>query len=193
MQRLIDPNVGINNAASKTPRTTVLPVFLCPSDDRIGVFTATGTTTDVAHANYVGVFGTNELAADPSGGNGTFFRNSRVRFADIADGTSNTFIVGERSSDIALATWAGAVPGAVVPLKRDPTQTEDAPFLVLGHGDHSPNSPTSHIDDFYSRHAQGINCLFADGSVHSMANSVNLSVWYAIQTRAGGEVFTADW
>jgi prepilin-type N-terminal cleavage/methylation domain-containing protein/prepilin-type processing-associated H-X9-DG protein len=186
--RQINLSVQITAPAHAAPRTQALKVFLCPSDIELGTFAVTNTSVSVAHANYVGVFGTNEMEDNPSAGNGTFFRNSRVRFGDITDGLSNTYVVGERSSDIALATWTGAIPGALVPLRRDPTEQEPHFLLVLGRGDHAPNSPDSHIDDFYSRHSQGLNCLFGDGSVHSVSNSVNLNVWYAIQTRNGGEV-----
>jgi prepilin-type processing-associated H-X9-DG protein len=141
----------------------------------------------VAHGNYVGVFGTNEMEDEPDAGNGAFFRNSRVRIADVTDGLSNTFVVGERSSDIALATWTGAVTGAIVPLTRNPSDYEGAPLLVLGRGDHQPNSPSAHIDDFYSRHPLGVNCLFGDGSVHSINNAIKGAVWRAVQTRAGDE------
>jgi prepilin-type N-terminal cleavage/methylation domain-containing protein/prepilin-type processing-associated H-X9-DG protein len=185
----------INLAApiGSTPvRTQSLKVFLCPSDTEIGTFTTAGVPVTVAHANYVGVFGTNEIEDNPSAGNGTFFRNSKVKFGDITDGLSNTYVVGERSSDIALATWTGAIPGAEVPLRSDPSEAEGHFLLVLGRGDHQPNAPESHIDDFYSRHAQGLNCLFADGSVHSISNGVNPQVWYGIQTRNGGEVFNLD-
>jgi prepilin-type N-terminal cleavage/methylation domain-containing protein/prepilin-type processing-associated H-X9-DG protein len=193
VRRLIDTNVAIGASAHAVPRTQVLPVFLCPSDEKIGTFTTATVPVTVAHGNYVGVFGTNEMEDNPGAGNGTFFRNSRVRFGDVTDGLSNTYVVGERSSDIALATWAGAIPGAEVPLRRDPTEVEGHFLLVLGRGDHQPNAPESHIDDFYSRHTQGLNCLFADGSVHSVGNGVNPVVWAAIQTRAGGEVIQADW
>ena len=130
---------------------------------------------------------------DPGAGNGAFFRNRGVRFGDIADGLSTTFVVGERSSDIALATWVGAPPGAEVPLRKDPSEVEGHFLLVLGRGDHLPNSPSAHIDDFYSRHTQGVNCLFGDGSVHSIGNGVSPGVWSGIQTRAGGEAVTAEW
>jgi prepilin-type N-terminal cleavage/methylation domain-containing protein/prepilin-type processing-associated H-X9-DG protein len=174
-------------------RTQSLKVFLCPSDSIIGVFSTAGVPINLAHANYVGVFGTNDLEDQIGRGNGTFFRNSRVRWADITDGLSNTYVIGERSSDIAWATWVGAPPGAEVPYRRDPSQFEHHPVLVLGRGDHEPNSPSAHIEDFYSRHPVGLNCLFADGSVHSINNAIALSVWYAIQTRNGGEVFAPDW
>jgi prepilin-type N-terminal cleavage/methylation domain-containing protein/prepilin-type processing-associated H-X9-DG protein len=189
----INRTVAIGHANHATARTQVLPVFLCPSDERIGTFTTATVPVEVAHANYVGVFGTNEIEDGPSLGNGMLFRNSKVRVADVTDGLSNTFVVGERSSDIAKATWVGAIPGAEVPFTRDPSQLEGHPLLVLGRGDHEPNSPSAHVDDFYSRHTQGVNCLFADGSVHSMANGVDLGVWNAIQTRQGGEVFRPDW
>ncbi len=110
VRRLIDTSVAIGNAAHATPRTQVLPVFLCPSDDRIGTFTTTTVAVTVAHANYVGVFGTNEIEPNPSAGNGAFYRNSKLRVGDFADGLSNTYFIGERSSDIALATWTGAIP-----------------------------------------------------------------------------------
>jgi prepilin-type N-terminal cleavage/methylation domain-containing protein/prepilin-type processing-associated H-X9-DG protein len=183
----INPGVAIGDATHATYRTNSLKVFLCPSDASPGTFTVANTTVDVAHANYVGVFGTNEPDLNPADGNGTFYRNSQVKFADIMDGLSNTYIVGERSSDIALATWTGAIPGAQVPLQKDPSQTEGHFFLVLGRGDHLPNAKESHIDDFYSRHMQGLNCLFADGSVHSIGNGVNPDVWAALQTKAGNE------
>jgi prepilin-type N-terminal cleavage/methylation domain-containing protein/prepilin-type processing-associated H-X9-DG protein len=191
--RQINFTVGINNAQHATARVQSLKVFLCPSDTEIGTFAVTGTSTRVAHANYVGVFGTNETDdPSPSAGNGTLFRNSKVRFGDITDGLSNTYIVGERSSNIALATWTGAPPNALVPLVSDPSELEPNLFLVLGRGDHQPNAPDSHVDDFYSRHSQGLNCLFADGSVHSISNNVNPQVWAGIQTRNTGEVISLN-
>lgn len=193
LRRQIDFNTSIAAPVHAAVRTHSLKVFLCPSDSTIGVFTTSGVPIDLAHANYVGVFGTLEMEDFIGRGNGVFFRNSRVRLADITDGLSNTFVIGERSSDIALSAWAGAPPGVEVPYRRDPSQHEHHPVLVLGRGDHEPNSPSAHIEDFYSRHPVGLNCLFADGSVHSIHNSIRLPVWYAIQTRNGGEVFSPDW
>jgi hypothetical protein len=34
--------------------------------------------------------------------------------------------------------------------------------------------------------------MFADGSVHFMKNSISQGVWYALGSKAGGEVITAD-
>ena len=167
-----------------------LKVFLCPSDER----------RHVHHRGRAGDGGPRELRrgvrhqrdrGQPRHGNGTFFRNSRVRFADVQDGTSKTYVVGERGSDIALATWTGAVPGARS--RWAATRPREGRFLlVLGRGDHQPNSPSSHIDDFYSRHA-GDELPLRDGSVHSIGNCVS-PVWAAkIQTRNLGEVIAPEW
>ncbi len=43
-----------------------------------------------------------------------------------------------------------------------------------------------------SYHPGGVNASFCDGSVRFFKNSIALRVWYALGTRAGGEVISAD-
>ncbi|WP_422925057.1 DUF1559 domain-containing protein [Singulisphaera sp. PoT] len=43
-----------------------------------------------------------------------------------------------------------------------------------------------------SRHPGGVNCLFSDGSVKFVKNSINYLTWWAVGTIANGEVFSAD-
>jgi prepilin-type processing-associated H-X9-DG protein len=43
-----------------------------------------------------------------------------------------------------------------------------------------------------SRHPGGVNLLAGDGSVKFIKDSINLQVWRALGTRAGGEVVSAD-
>lgn len=172
---------GINQPANGTARIHSLAVFRCPSDARIDTFTPEDQPVQVAHANFVGVFGSNELGDDPGVGNGIFYRNNRTRIADITDGTSHTLMVGERSADFSKATWTGAVTGA-----------DDAPPLILGDSGTPPNSPMADEDDFSSRHPQGVNFLLADGSVRGISDSIDLAVWNALATRAGGEVDSSN-
>ena len=43
-----------------------------------------------------------------------------------------------------------------------------------------------------SYHPGGVNVLFGDGSVHFIKDTVNLTTWFALGTRAGGEVVSSD-
>ena len=43
-----------------------------------------------------------------------------------------------------------------------------------------------------SRHAGGVNTLFADGSVRFVKSTVNINAWWALGTRAGSEVISSD-
>jgi prepilin-type N-terminal cleavage/methylation domain-containing protein/prepilin-type processing-associated H-X9-DG protein len=164
----------------------------------------------VAHANYVGMFGNPEVTPDPGfltrdidpmtledlrgpKRRGIFYRNSATQFRDITDGLSNTVMIGERSHNLGYATWTGSVTGGVVPPQLTSSfGGEGSPILVLGHtGDatdvppHTPNNPVNHVDDFWSHHIGGVNFLFADGSVQSINDAINPTVWWALGTKAG--------
>jgi len=43
-----------------------------------------------------------------------------------------------------------------------------------------------------SYHPGGVNTAFADGSVHFIKQSISPQAWWALGTRAGGEVISAD-
>ena len=43
-----------------------------------------------------------------------------------------------------------------------------------------------------SSHPGGVNVLFADGSVRFVKNSINQATWFALGTKASGEVISSD-
>jgi len=181
LHRTLNFNVDITDPIHATSRVTPVKVLLCPSDERINTFPvldpAGNPLIEVAHASYVGVFGSNEIEDNPSLGNGILFRNSRVRIEDVTDGLSNTFLVGERRASLSRASWTGSVTGAA-----------EGPIMVLGHTGHLPNDPGGHPEDFASRHISGVNFLMADGSVQNLNNTIRLDIYFSLATRAGLEV-----
>jgi prepilin-type N-terminal cleavage/methylation domain-containing protein/prepilin-type processing-associated H-X9-DG protein len=220
----INFTMGIEFPANQTSRVTVLNSFLCPSDaSLLTTFTVVDATTTnttagapicvVASSNYLGSVGSGDpsslypyiIDADdgPPGrdnGNGLFYRNHSVTIAQITDGTSQTFAVGERSQNCSRGTWTGAVTNAAVPLVAlqggagfDP---EGGGALVLSHtGEgHGPNSPSglAHGDQYWSRHPGGANFLFADGSVRFIKELVGFTIFQSLATRASGELLSSD-
>ena len=184
LKRTINFALDVTHPANAMQRAQVLAIFRCPSDIYVDSFTPAGASVSIAHGNYAAVFGDLEIEDNPGKGNGMFFRNSKTRMADITDGTSNTFLAGERSSNLSKATWTGVISGIA-----------ESQALVLGSCDHLPNNlAVAHVEDFWSRHIQGVNFVFADGSVHSIHNSVSEAVYRALATRAGGEPCSyGDW
>ncbi len=130
----------------------------------------------LARANYSGVFGNNVIETQPRDGNGAFFQNSSTRFAEILDGLSNTLLIGERSSRLEFATWVGAVPGAYRGTAR-----------IVGRAGSVPNDVLNDFADFSSYHAFGANFAMADGSVRLISDTIDLAVYQALASRAGGE------
>jgi prepilin-type N-terminal cleavage/methylation domain-containing protein/prepilin-type processing-associated H-X9-DG protein len=175
----INLGVDITAASHAAPRVQRLAVFLCPSDDYVGTFTPPTASVTLAHGDYVAVFGSNEIETDPAGGNGMFFLNSDVRIAHVSDGTSNTLMVGERCTKRYTATWTGVLAGV-----------DEAQALVLGTCDHPPNDPGGHMEDFASQHTNGVNFLYGDGTVRTINDTIDQSIYNALATRAGNEAVT---
>ena len=52
--------------------------------------------------------------------------------------------------------------------------------------------PTDGMYTSRSRHPGGVNVAFCDGSVHFIKNTISPNTWYALGTKANGEVISAD-
>ena len=138
---------------------------------------------------------------------GIFFLDSCVRLADVTDGTSNTFLFGERyhrdpefdlrqpvvspgrGSLAQLGKW-GFVAGAGGIMAHVTLHTA-APinYRVPPGGD----APTleNRACAFGSGHPGGANFAFADGSVRFVSDRTPLPTLQALSTRRGGEVVSA--
>ena len=96
--------------------------------------------------------------ADPTG-LGVFYRNSRTRFPDITDGTSQTVMIGERAW-AGLSGRLGSAPSGAV-MRPGPRNiwlnaTNTAPALVLVHNNwiNIKNDSDGGLDDFSSYHPE---------------------------------------
>jgi prepilin-type N-terminal cleavage/methylation domain-containing protein/prepilin-type processing-associated H-X9-DG protein len=183
----------------------VVNIFLCPSDflpQKVIVYQNQyyfGMNSYLANGGTRSWFVDTSLSTD-----GMFSFNSSVNMAGVIDGTSNTFLFGERnhfepgwtkgSSPFAsLGGWAWAnfnspqdyIGSTRVPINYaiPPGQTDPPPFAYQD----------PRVCAFGSRHAGGANFALADGSVRfvSASSTSDLTVLQALSTRAGGEVVAA--
>lgn len=198
-------------------RATPVPLLRCASDPRQDPIRSTdfsnngGLIGDLARSNYVASYGntpflgqdpvvlTRHLTVEGIHGRGMFYRNSKTRVADVTDGLSNTLMVAERSADRSMATWVGVLPGATWRSANDGAAYGGIPSnlaaaLVLGHAcrDHPPSSDQGVAEDFSSRHSQGINALFGDGSVRTIHSGVDMRVYPFTASIADGLTLGAD-
>jgi prepilin-type processing-associated H-X9-DG protein len=138
-----------------------------------------------------------------------------VKTADITDGTSKTFMIGEKyvrndnyegsseheNRDSDDRGWTDGFDGDImrsscyVPL-HDGDSIGWSQFLKNYFNDdhaHFPFAGTnSNILHFGSPHTSGINVVYADGSVHFVSYDIDVVVFNSLGTRNGDEVIEAD-
>jgi prepilin-type N-terminal cleavage/methylation domain-containing protein len=169
-------------------------VYLCPSDD-----TSEGNFLDrdefrFAMGSYVASFGPGDMDfGNPEDRRGLFSRNSRTRFSEIRDGLSQTLAASERHNGTfqvlsnaghlqAETVWIGAI-------REEPD--DDHGHTTLFQTGHPPTSPDMDDRDAASRHDAITHFLFADGSVKPLKQSIDMTVYRALGTRAGNESISA--
>jgi prepilin-type processing-associated H-X9-DG protein/prepilin-type N-terminal cleavage/methylation domain-containing protein len=220
-----DYNDFRNNVAGGMNATTaqVLQVLLCPSDTLPDlVYFVVGSPQYVWARGFYGMSSYGGNAGKWSGwGNratldGIFFQDSSIRMADVTDGTSSTFLFGERShldpefDRLAFAydpsfyplsktgKWAAVYAtsgGSIlerllstpVPINyRVPAGISQEEFLA------STGAENKRLRAFGSGHQGGANFAFVDGSVRFLSDQTDLATLQALSTRAGGEVISGN-
>ena len=196
--RLFNPSLPLTDPANASFLQSQVNAYKCPSDPQPLQFDLheEGGGSVLARlpiANYIAVFGPEslddcELSAGnapvlPDGtckGSGMFYHNSSVKMASLTDGTSGTFMVGERRTRVDM-DWYTSWPGMVA-------EGEEAFQRVCGSADHVPNDPHHHFDDFSSNHTGGAQFCLADGSVRFISENIDSGVYQSLATIQGGEV-----
>lgn len=181
----------------------VVPVFLCPSDNHgSGVMpNRRDSNSPRAVTNYKACLGSNwawgsfapvksskgRNAAEEDGldhCNGFLCRGGDqpplvTRMADVQDGTSTTFAIGEAVPEWSWHTWwywfNASTATCAVPLNhwRIPEDTDDDWFYSYS---------------FASRHAGGGHFCFVDGSIRFISENVDRTVYRGAATIQGAEL-----
>jgi prepilin-type processing-associated H-X9-DG protein len=224
LQDLIDYTVppltfgASSGAANAMAAQTVVPMFLCPSDQ------GQVPGVDFGPNNYVGNTGTGTINYGnlQTGGDGVFFDGSKIAFRHITDGTAHTAAFSESLLGDNVPN-TGTVPlnsqRYVIELAGGADTTEVACDAGVGtwspirgakwinghYGDtlynhyYLPNAEEWDCGNQYhnkaltsarSMHTGGVQVAFCDGHLAYVSNEVDLDVWRAFATYSGDEVFS---
>ena len=138
-------------------------------------------------------------------GEGVFYFNSRTRFRDMRDGTSNVIMVSERRGDLgnddaqvhnwSRCHWAGtdlSIPNYILGgghyKPNVCTDVDDGSGLgpTPGNSMRNPDCQTQISGFFSSSHPGVVQVVLGDGSVHAISDSVNSARPAELNTIAGG-------
>ena len=136
----------------------------------------------------------------PTGYDGIIFQISEVTMGMITDGSSNTYLCGEKYAVPDFYATSDDTADSESPYNGDDNDNErcawctpmqDTPgFYNPAAG--TPISPST-VTMFGSAHASGLNMAFCDGSVHQISYSINSHVpnsWAGYQTNPNTPVAT---
>jgi len=206
---------------SRYDPTTAVPLAPVPLRDLATSFFggtgASGTGTVSDNTIYDGVIVRCPWSwekTDPNGRQvGKFLTNVNglVKTSHITDGTSKTLMIGEKyiRGDAYEGPFSGTnrnsddrgwTDGFDADIMRStcypPIQDSDpigwAPFLATYFDDIPGNFALSNVFHFGSAHTAGINCVFADGSVHTINYEIDVVLFNALGTRNGDESVPGD-
>lgn len=200
--RTIDRNTPtVGTGAGATP----IAVYTCPTDRQTGrhpVRSVVGTPlVEAATNSYAACFRSgfvskyaadNSIARAPDQRNGLFIRNGQIKMAEVTDGLSNTFAIGERAALFARGPWVGAIDqGTIRTTPGAPVLTSIShppPIMVMARiADKPLNDIWSEPYEFFTPDPDGMNALFADGAVRRTPLTIDMALFRALATRAGGE------
>jgi len=165
----------INSAASSVQ---ILPI-LCPSSPDADTTSQQNSTS--ALTSYAGSYHDVEAPID-SDNDGLLFLNSKVRYSDIPDGSSNTILIGEK---LAFSDDLGWMSGTRSTLRNTGDFAIPNPKR-RGSATSGIEIPTDQNGGFGSHHYSGANFGFADGSIRFLSRSIDRNLFQNLGNRHDG-------
>jgi prepilin-type N-terminal cleavage/methylation domain-containing protein len=195
--------VALQQTGLPDPASEPIPILMCPSDPASGQSLLSGPTGPLPNSgdcgllyptNYLGmagsrddnITGTYQGCSGIIDGDGMLFSDSRTRFADVIDGTSQTIIIGERAIPVNLG-WGWPICGG--------HECEHYVSATLGlfKGNHRPAEYFTHLQHYWSWHPGGNSVALVDGSVRLLSYHIDYHIYLALSTRAGAESISNEY
>ncbi|AMV34160.1 hypothetical protein VN12_18670 [Pirellula sp. SH-Sr6A] len=194
--QLWDFSLSYSHPNNRQVAAQTIPTYLCPS-------MTLPRDVPMAPANEVGgpssyllSEGSDDYMAPSDGMFGLHwpsfgYQNPQRTFGDIADGTSNTLFAGETVYNYRDSLWPATAPAPYAGTVRFGTARWSVgyPKIALGSTLFPFNlHRAAAMGGYASQHTGGGNFLFGDGSVRFWSQNIDIVLYNAAATRAGGEV-----
>lgn len=210
-----DKSLGTYDPANAKARERVISTYICPSSGSPGqVETETGFA---GVSCYAGCYNSTEAPIDKDN-NGILYLNSRTKFSDILDGSSNTILVGEYTPEETTLGWASGTNATLRNTGEGfgdglnyyssyrggynyqgvddqyEDALDDADFDGEGFDDDDDLEKDAEPDPlliaggFGSYHTGGANFCFASGSVTFLSDSIDPKIFQNLGDRADLEM-----
>ncbi len=192
-----DVEQGAYAAVNQAVRQHTIRSLICPSDPY------NRREDKVAPSSYVGSYHGQEAPIDADN-SGLMFLNSRIRFADIRDGSTYTILIGEAPIAPDSLGW---VSGTRATLRNTGSINKHESWQPnyrnvqtdLGQGMEEPGAELEagvvkslYVGGFGSYHTGGANFSMADGAVHFISQSIDPKVFENMGNRADGQMLEVD-
>lgn len=161
LHKRIDFGKGYDSPQNADAAAEIVPIYICPSVSRSSLRVRGRGVTD-----YGGIYG-ERITRPNNPPSGTMLYRRAIQIAEITDGTSHTLIVSE-DAKWPDGQWINGL------------NLFDQAFPI--------NQAPSFENDIRSEHPGGAQGLFCDGSVHFLAETMDLETLGAICTRNRGEI-----
>ena len=179
LARHFDETAGAYGAANADVRKVHLSVFTCPSSP--------GQRSEFGWSNYAGCHHDTEAPIDDTN-HGLLFRNSKITFADIDDGSSNTLLIGEHLLEPGHLGWISGTRATL----RNTSRLEEPQSAGPQNPDEGAEDPLF-VGGFGSHHPGVIMGALADGAVRAFSFNTSPEVLHQLGHRADGELPAGSW
>jgi prepilin-type N-terminal cleavage/methylation domain-containing protein len=169
----IDQTKSVYDPMNGRARSLSLSIVQCPSHPMAQGF---GTSC------YAGCHHDVESPIDIDN-NGVFFLNSKIRYEQIEDGSSNTIFLGE-ILDVSALGWISGTNATL----RNTGMLSGKLKLPPGAVQNVPANPLYFVGGFGSHHVGGAVFAFGDGSIRFQSQNIDPVIYNRMGHRADGQM-----